>query len=107
MQNARPTTVPVAPAWQVYADQLRAALSSAPPQERRRILEYICSPPAPPALSEVRTYSIADCKRASLRVTELLARHPRWTQAHARRDVARELGVSTGQLRRMLRRYQA
>ncbi|MCA8830298.1 hypothetical protein [Hymenobacter pini] len=93
------TAQATSPAWQQHAEQLRQALASLAPTERRRILDYITMPPEPP---KPKAYPIGDCMRAGRRVAELLATHPSWTQAKARRETARELGVSTVQLRRML-----
>ncbi|RPD45488.1 hypothetical protein DNI29_19090 [Hymenobacter sediminis] len=85
--------------WQGAAEQLRQVLAQLPAPERRRILDFISMPPEPPKRQQ---YSATACLRAKQRVAELLQLHTKWTQAKARRETARELGVSTVVLRRML-----
>lgn len=86
--------------WQGAAEQLRQVLAKLEPQQRRQILDYINRLPEAPKL---KSYPIRDCMRAARRVAELLQAHRHWTQARARRETARELGISTVQLRRMLK----
>ncbi|TGE29720.1 hypothetical protein [Hymenobacter metallicola] len=89
--------------WQQHAEHLRQVLAQLDPKERRRILDYISMPPEPP---KPKAYPIGECMRAARRVAELLQLHQKWTQAKARRETARELGVSPVQLRRMLRHVE-
>ncbi|RFP65916.1 hypothetical protein D0N36_06850 [Hymenobacter lapidiphilus] len=91
--------VSLATPWLPHAEHLRQTLAQLDPTERRRILDYITTPPEPP---KIRSYPIGECMAAARRVAQLLSAHPSWSQAHARRDTAREMGVSTVQLRRML-----
>jgi hypothetical protein len=91
------------PNWLSPAEQLRQVLALLDPKERRKILDYISLPPEPPKL---KAYPIGDCMRAARRVAELLQLHTKWTQAKARRETARELGVSPVQLRRMLKHVE-
>ncbi|UOQ70962.1 hypothetical protein [Hymenobacter cellulosilyticus] len=88
--------------WQQPAELLRQVLAQLDPKERR-ILDYISLPPEPP---KPKAYPIGDCMKASRRISELLQVHPTWTQDKARRETARELGVSPVQLRRMLRHVE-
>ena len=89
--------------WQNHAEHLRLALAQLDPKERRRILDYISLPPEPP---KPKAYPIGECMKAARLVAAKLIAHPRWTQARARRETARELGVSPVQLRRMLRHVE-
>ncbi|WP_045689421.1 hypothetical protein [Hymenobacter sp. AT01-02] len=95
-----PVLAQASPQWQQPAEQLRQVLAQLAPQERRRILDFIAAPPEPP---KPKPYPIGDCMRAAGMVADLLHAHPSWPQARARATVARVLGVSTVQLRRMLR----
>ncbi|TGE04774.1 hypothetical protein [Hymenobacter fodinae] len=91
---------PASPAWQSHAETLRQVLAQLDPKERRKILDYISLPPEP---QKPKPYPIGECMQAARLVAELLHSHPSWPQARARATVARQLGVSTVQLRRMLR----
>lgn len=95
---------PQLPTWQQPAEQLRHVLAQLDPRERRKILDYISLPPEPP---KPKAYPIGECMRASRRVAEQMTTHPSWTQAKARRETARELGVSPVQLRRMLKHVES
>jgi len=50
-----------------------------------------------------RTFLASDVTRAQTRVTELATKHPSWPGSRVRAAVARELNVSTVQLRYLLR----
>ncbi len=63
------------------------------------ILPTTCS--ATPILP--RTFLASDVTKASTRVTELSQKHPSWPTSRVRATVARELNVSTVQLRYLLR----
>ncbi|HEX8425650.1 hypothetical protein [Hymenobacter sp.] len=89
--------------WQLHALNLRYALAELPPQERRQILDYINHTPEPP---KAKAYPISECMKASRRVAELLAINPSWSRARARGETARELHLTTVQLRRMLRHVE-
>lgn len=49
-----------------------------------------------------RTFLVSEITRAVKRVAELVQKHPSWPQSRVRATVARELNVSTVQLRYML-----
>ena len=87
-------------------EYLRNILLQLPPTERRYFLDYLRLPYSPATQPKSQAYTISDCKRAAVLVAELLALHPRWSRARARREVAGQLGISTSLLRRMLRRYE-
>lgn len=52
----------------------------------------------------VRTFLVSELTRAAQRVGTLATKHPSWPECRVRAQVARELNVSTVQLRYMLRR---
>lgn len=56
-----------------------------------------------PALTPRTMYTAADITRAARQCAELRLLHPSWPRARIRATVARELNVSTTQLRYLLR----
>ena len=54
-------------------------------------------PAAPP-----RTFLASDVTKAATRVAELSSKHPSWPSSRVRATVARELNISTRQLRYLL-----
>jgi hypothetical protein len=50
-----------------------------------------------------RTFLISDVTKATSRVAELSQKHPSWPTSRVRAQVARELNISTVQLRYLLR----
>ena len=51
-----------------------------------------------------RTFLVSELTQAVRRVKEVAQRHPSWPQSRVRATVARELNVSTVQLRYMLQK---
>ena len=64
-----------------------------------QLLPATCS--AQPLLP--RTFLASDVTKASTRVAELSDKHPSWPSSRVRAAVARELNISTVQLRYLLR----
>jgi hypothetical protein len=54
-------------------------------------------PPTPP-----RTFLASDVTTAAKRVAEVAAKHPSWPSSRVRATIARELNISTRQLRYLL-----
>lgn len=50
-----------------------------------------------------RTFLASDVTKATTRVAELSAKHPSWPSSRVRAVVAREMNISTVQLRYLLR----
>ena len=50
-----------------------------------------------------RAFLASDVTKASTRVAQLTAKHPSWPSSRVRATVARELNISTVQLRYLLR----
>jgi hypothetical protein len=88
------------PAWLPVADELRLALYQLAPEDRRLILDFIRRPLEKPQVR--KGYPIGECMAAARRVAELMSDNPKWTRARARKEIARELGITTTQLRYML-----
>jgi hypothetical protein len=59
-----------------------------------------CSTPLP---VPPRTFLASDMTKANTRVAELSLKHPSWPSCRVRAAVARELNISTVQLRYLLR----
>lgn len=53
-----------------------------------------------------RTFLASDVTKATTRVGQVAAKHPSWPTSRVRATVARELNVSTVQLRYLLRQAQ-
>jgi len=66
------------------------------------ILPITCQAPAPQPGS--RTFLISEMTTAARRVADISRKHPSWPQARVRSTVARELAISTVQLRYLLRK---
>jgi hypothetical protein len=65
------------------------------------IIPATCS--AQPLPTPPKTFLISDVTKAVTRVDELTTRHPSWPGCRVRAAVARELNISTVQLRYLLR----
>ena len=65
------------------------------------IIPATCSAQPLPTLP--RTFLASDVTKASSRVAELTRKHPSWPVSRIRGQVARELNISTVQLRYLLR----
>ena len=55
-----------------------------------------------PAAPPPRTFLASDMTKAATRVAELSSKHPSWPSSRVRATVARELNISTRQLRYLL-----
>lgn len=93
----------LSPRLLLQANNLRYALAELDPSTRQLILNCLNAEPEP---SKPKAYPIRECMAAARRVRELLALNPKWTRARARGETARELGITTVQLRRMLRHVE-
>jgi len=60
-----------------------------------------CAPTPPPPR---RTFLISELTAATARVAQLTQKHPTWPSSRVRAQVARELNISTVQLRYMLQK---
>lgn len=65
------------------------------------LIPVTCS--AKPLTIIPRTFLASDVTKAATRVAELARKHPSWPTSRVRATVARELNVSTVQLRYLLR----
>lgn len=66
------------------------------------ILPITCQAPAPQP--GTRTFLISEMMNAARKVAHISKVHPSWPQARVRSTVARELAISTVQLRYLLRK---